>query len=286
MLTREMIINELKSREIEAKPVEVEKNGVIFKGISLGNGPICPTIYTEEFEKYADDELEDAVDVIVYRYNKAKEETPVIDLEKIMNWDYVKTHLQLCIQRKGNENIVKRDFLDLEEYVRVNIDNTGSFKVKPIHLEKYGVTEDVLFHAAWDCTAPSIVIEDMAVMIAEMTGMSIKEVAEMQGDNPMIVATTKEKHFGAIAMKATDKITEVADRYGTDLAILPSSIHEILFIPVREDMNFIELNAMVHAVNINEVAPEEVLSNHAYRFNRDERSITYYHDTKSGKHIL
>lgn len=86
---------------------------------------------------------------------------PVIDTKKLMDWDYVKTRLQLCIQRKGNENIVKRDFLDFEEYVRVDVGG-GTFKVKPEHLVKYGITESVLFHAAWDCTAHTIHVEDMA----------------------------------------------------------------------------------------------------------------------------
>ena len=95
----------------------------------------------------------------------------------------------------------------------------------------------------------------------------------MQGDSVMIVATNKEKSFGAIAMKAKDKLAEVADRYETDLAILPSSIHEILLIPVKENMDFFELEAMVREVNATQVAPEEQLSNHVYRFYRDTREI-------------
>lgn len=274
MLTREMIIHALKEKGIEAKPVETEKNGVIFKGIALGSGQVCPTIYTEAFEDYPEEDLEDAVDAIIYRYNKAKEEMPVIDMEQIVNWDYVKTRLQLCIQRKGNEDICKRDFLDLEEYVRVNIEScNGSFKVNHAILEKLGVTESVLFHAAWDCTAPNIVVEDMVQMVSEMVGMSIEEAREMQGDNAMIVATNKEKVFGAIAMKAKDKLAEVADRYETDLAILPSSIHEILLIPIKENMDLFELEAMVREVNATQVAPEEQLSNHVYRFYRDTREI-------------
>ncbi len=275
MLTREMIIKELAERGIKAKPIETVKNGVTLKGITLGTGSICPTIYTEQFEEYIEEDLEDAVDAIIYQYNKAKESIPVIDVDKLMDWDYVKTRLQLCIQRKGNEDIVKRDFLDLEEYVRVKVGHDGTFKVKPEHLEKYGVTENVLFHAAWDCTAPNIMVEDMAQMISEMIGMSVEEVTEMQGDSAMIVSTTKEKSFGAIAMKATDKLTEVADRYGTDLVILPSSIHEILLIPVREDMNFSELDAMVQDINETQVAPEEILSDHIYKFSHETREITF-----------
>ena len=72
MLTREMIINELVSKGIEAKPADVIKNGVTLKGITLGTGSICPTIYIEQFEGYVEEDLEDAVDAIIYQYNKAK----------------------------------------------------------------------------------------------------------------------------------------------------------------------------------------------------------------------
>ena len=271
MITRKMIVAELNKRGFVAKPTEVLKNGITFEGIILGTGNICPTIYTEQFRDY---DLEEAVEEIIISYNKAKEDMPVIDTKKLMDWDYVKTRLQLCIQRKGNENIVKRDFLDLEEYVRVDVGG-GTFKVKPEHLDKFGVSEDVLFHAAWDCTAPKIQVEDMAQVMAEMMGVSVEEITEMQGGNPMIVATNKNKLFGAIAMKTLEKLVEVADRYGADLAILPSSIHEILLVPVRGDIDFRKFDAMVRDVNATQVSPEERLSDHVYVFSRETKEITF-----------
>lgn len=277
MLTREMIIKALTEKGMEAQVTDVTKNGVTLQGIALGNGNVRPTIYIEQFADYADDEVEDVVDAIMYQYNKAIEDVPVIDVYNLLNWDYAKTRLQLCIQQKGNEDIVKRDFLDLEEYVRViastDESGTGSFKVRPEHLERFGITEETLFQAAWDCTVPTIKIEDMSQMVPMPEGM-------------MIVATNETKLNGAIAMKATEKLVEVADKYGKDLAILPSSIHEILLIPIDENTNFLYLDAMVQEVNATQLQPEEVLSNYAYRFNREERSITYYHDTKSGKYTL
>ena len=290
MITREMIIDALKEKNIEAKSVDVTKNGVPFKGISLGSGPVCPTIYTDRFEEYNEEDLEDAVDEILYQYNKAKETMPTVDTEKLMNWEYVKTRLQLCLQKKTDEDICKRDFLNLEEYVRVIVDMdgelTGSFKVTPSHLQHYNITETELFEAAWINTAPTIQIKDMAQVMAEMTDMSIEEAMEIQKENPMIVASNEQKMHGAIAMKAGDKIAEVADRYGTDLAILPSSIHEILLIPVKENVTFVELDAMVQEANATQVAPEEILGSHAYRYNRDEHSITYYHNRKGEKYIF
>ena len=290
MITRENIINELTERNIVAKPVDVTKNGIALKGISLGDGPVCPTLYVDQYLDYEEDELEDAVDAIIYQYNKAKEQMPSINPSQLMDWSYIKDKLQLCIQPKGNEEILKRDFLDLEEYVRVIVEtdgeSTGSFKVKPEHLNHLGVTETEVFEAAWKCTEPTIIVQDMAVMMSEMMGMSIEDAMEIQKANPMIVASNEGKVHGAIAMKAGDKLAEVADRYGTDLAILPSSIHECLLIPVKGDMDFTTLNMMVQDVNATQVAPEEVLGNHAYRYNKEEQSITYYHDSKSGKYTF
>jgi len=277
MLTREMIIKALTEKGMEAQVADVTKNGVTLQGIALGTGTVRPTIYIEQFVDYADDEVEDVVDAIMYQYNKAIEDVPVIDVYNLLNWDYAKTRLQLCIQQKGNEDIVKRDFLDLEEYVRViaskDENGMGSFKVRPEHLERFGITEETLFHAAWDCTVPTFKFEDMSQIAPMPKGM-------------MIVATNETKLNGAVVMKAMEKLLEIADEYDKDLAILPSSIHEILLVPIDEETDFSHLNAMVQEVNATQLQPEEVLSKHAYRFNREERSITYYHDTKSGKYIL
>lgn len=276
MITREMIIKAFTEKGMEAQTADITKNGVAMQGIILGTGDIRPTIYVEQFAEYSDDELEDVLDAIMYQYNKAKEDAPVIDdVQKMLNWNNAKTRLQLCIQQKGNEDIVKRDFLDLEEYVRVivgaNQNGTSSFKVRPEHLESFGITEETLFNAAWDCTVLTLKFEDISQMVPMPEGM-------------MIVATNETKLDGAIAMKAMEKLLEIADKYGKDLAILPSSINEILLVPIDENTNFSYLNAMVQEVNVTQLEPKDVLSNHAYRFNREERSITYYYDTKSGKY--
>lgn len=264
-MTREMIIKALTEKGMEVQVADVTRNGVTLQGITLGTGTVRPTIYIEQFSNYADDELEDVLDAIMYQYNKAKETTPVIDVHNLMNWDYAKTRLQLCIQQKGNEDIVKRDFLDLEEYVRViavtDGDSTGSFKVSPRHLESFGITEETLFHAAWDCTVSTLKFEDISQVVDMSEGL-------------MIIGTNKTKLNGAIAMKAIEKLTEIADKYEKDLAILPSSIHEILLLPIDESVNFSNLNTLVQNVNMTQLEPEEILSNHAYFFSRATREIS------------
>lgn len=277
-MTREMIMNELRNRGYEVAINDVVKNGVLFEGIAVGNGTLRPTIYVDS---YLDrDDLDVVVDEIENIYDKSLIESLVIDTNKLMDWDYVKTQLQLCIQKKGNENIVKRDFLDLEQYVRVIVDSdnkgTASFKVKPEHLEKFGIDENTLFNAAWDCTKPTLTSMDLLEIMAEMMGTDIEELkSEAPMDMTQLVLSNKDKVHGAVAMCDTELLSKIADKYEADLAILPSSIHECIVMPVDIATSFTKLNKMVQEVNENEVAPEEVLSDHAYRFNHDTREVVY-----------
>lgn len=169
-------------------------------------------------------------------------------------------------------------FLDLEQYVRVMVDEEqgASFKVRPEMLEKFGVSKDVLFHAAIDCTKPLAKVQDMASIMAEMMDMSIEEVLEMQGqETPMIVVTNKSKTNGASTICFMDILKEVADRYERDLAILPSSVHECIVHPVGNTTDFRELDKMIQDINRTQLDPVDVLGNHAYRFIRDENRIVY-----------
>ena len=280
-MKREMIINELRNRGYVAELTDVIKNGVECHGIIMGNGNIRPTIYVDEYLDYSDDRLYEVVNNVIWTYENSKREPFRVNTQKITDWSYVKNNLQLCLQKKGNEDIVKRNFLDLEQYVRVvvktNADRSiGSFKIKPEHLKMFGVTKEQLFNAAWDCTKPTIVEEDMVEVMSNIMHMTETEIISMMGDAPrQIVLTNKSKIHGAIAMCDTWLLTEIANKFESDLTILPSSIHEIIVMPIIKETNILILNDMVKEVNKTEVAPEEVLSNHAYIFDRDTREISW-----------
>lgn len=275
-MTREIIKNELVARGYEVQLVEVVKNGVELKGITIGTGNIRPTIYTDRYNDVNNVKL--VVDEIIKVYEDSQKNTPALDVKNLMNWEYVKTRLQLCIQRKGNEDIVKRGFLDLEQYVRVQVTEDGTFKVKPEHLEKFGIDEDTLFHAAWDCTKPTLTESSMVDIIAEMTGEDVKELEELMAANGeiQIVLTNKSETYGAIAMCDKEMLSNIANRYKCDLAILPSSIHECIVVLVTDNINSLDLNKMVQKVNEVEVSLEEQLSDHAYMFNRETKEITWF----------
>jgi len=87
-------------------------------------------------------------------------------------------------------------------------------------------------------------------------------------DEEMFVLSNEEKINGAACILYEDVLKEFSGKMGTDLYILPSSIHEVILLPVREQMAKEELSSMVNEVNREEVSYEEVLYDHVYIYNQ------------------
>lgn len=66
---------------------------------------------------------------------------------------------------------------------------------------------------------------------------------------------------------------QLAGKLQDNLVILPSSIHEVIILPEREAPSEGEAAAMVREVNDTELLPEEVLSNHVYRFDLEKGEV-------------
>ena len=65
---------------------------------------------------------------------------------------------------------------------------------------------------------------------------------------------------------------EFAQQKG-DFYILPSSIHEAIFIPASENVDAEELKTMVREVNETQVPKEDFLSNEVYFYNAKEDEL-------------
>ena len=264
------IICKLNEKGFEAQETTLTKNGVEKHAVTIGKGTIKPVIYIDEMldANLSADEIVSEI-INIYKNSPALK----IDTNTILSWDYAKENLQLCLQRRTSENILKRPFLDMEMYIRVKLDDEKSYKVKPGMFE---ISEREIFDIAFNSIKENATVEDMMEIMAEMAGVSVEEMIAMQGENlPMIVVSNKTRLNGASTICSTEILREIADRYNADLAILPSSIHECILYPLSTTTDFCELDAMVREVNESEVSPEEVLSDHAYRFLREENRIVY-----------
>ena len=93
----------------------------------------------------------------------------------------------------------------------------------------------------------------------------------------MYVLTNIMKRYGAAVLAYPGTLKKVGEMLGSDFAILPSSIHEVILAPAgRGAADAGYFCSAVREVNQAQVAPDEVLSDNAY----------YYHAGTGGIEIL
>jgi len=79
--------------------------------------------------------------------------------------------------------------------------------------------------------------------------------------------------FGASAVIYTDMLENIAEKFNSDLFLLPSSVHEFLILPVNIGFKPDELLEMVVSVNDTVVADDEKLSDNVYVYRKGKLKI-------------
>lgn len=90
----------------------------------------------------------------------------------------------------------------------------------------------------------------------------------------MYVLTNEKGINGATCLMYYDILKDFSGKLGTDLFILPSSIHEVILVPYDKSITRESLSDMVIEVNLTQVAEDEVLSDRVYFYSRENNSIT------------
>lgn len=85
---------------------------------------------------------------------------------------------------------------------------------------------------------------------------------------PMYVLTNKLRFLGASCLLYETPLKDFARKQDSDLYVIPSSIHEVLLVPADSHMSKECFNEMIREVNCTQLAPEEILSDHVYYYNR------------------
>lgn len=88
-----------------------------------------------------------------------------------------------------------------------------------------------------------------------------------------LVMTNAYNKYGASCVLYPDALKRIAEKLKKDIFIIPSSIHEVL-VTVNQNIKVQDLAKMLHEVNIEELAPEEQLSFHIYKYSIKDDSIS------------
>ena len=275
----------------------MKNNGLTLHGVVVHPEGQCvaPTIYLEGFFKHykggadLDSVMDKIAGTISEHLNTPEEFSDVAQMYS--NYDAVKDKIVMAVVNtaKNRELLsqvphTEREDLSLiyKVVVGTGADGIGSITIRNEHMEQWGVTVDEIHEMAMKNTKEilPVTVQTMTEVMREMFGSDgmPEEMAEMMfSDMPlnqqMFIISNKSKVNGAASMFYEDTLSELADKIGTSLYILPSSVHEV--IAVSTDMGTPEaLAGMVREVNGGQVAPEEQLSDHVYKFDAKAKIIS------------
>lgn len=297
---KEFLPEKYKDAQVEIRPVE--KVNRTLDGLSIKtNEPgmhISPTIYVDHmYEDYVTTEnLNATLERAAEGFMKAMEQKESINVSELTKAECAKDKIvfQLINTEQNKEmlaNMPHREFKDLSIIYRMVVGIDGEeIASTPVHngvADTLGFTEEQLFNLASENTRRIFppVIRSMDEVIREMLmndEMPMEMIDIMLGETPperqMYVISNDKGINGAASMLYEDGLHKLAEKLGSDLYIMPSSIHEV--IAVSTDMGEPnELAAMVSEINMSQVELGERLSNQVYHYDKDLRKVTLATDT-------
>lgn len=189
------------------------------------------------------------------------------------------------------KNMPHREFQDLSVIYQWVIDTDDkAVYATAVHnslAKELGMDEEQLFHAAAQNTRrilPPVVksmneaLRDMLIkdgMPPSKADLIIEEVPPQQ---TFWIISNERGIDGAASMLYEDKLQKLAESLGTDLYIMPSSVHEVVAVSVVMGEPE-ELARMVSEANMDQIELGERLSNQVYHYDKDLRKITLATDT-------
>lgn len=257
---------------------DIELTGVI---LMKASDNISPTIYLEGlYAEYQDGTaMEELVEKVIAFYEE-KMPADGLDMDFFQDFELVKDRIfyKLVSFEKNTRLLEKIPYykwndLALIFYYAMEEEKIGraSITIHQHHLEMWEQSLDTLYTVARENMKkhmPELLVS-MKDLLEEMAGLHLGEDMPL----PMYVLTNQDKVYGAAAMLYSEQMKELAEKWQSDLLILPSSIHEVLILPDDGQNEYSFYRQMVEEVNTTQVEPEEVLSYSLYRYCREKAEM-------------
>lgn len=257
----------------------IKNNDVRLDGLMIHDSVsnICPNIYLNQY--YRDYESgrdfdEILIELASVRLRSGNADFPEVNditcLEKMKD----KIQVKLVNREKNQEYLNDKPFTSIADlaaiyYITLDKSEQGSANVVITNnmLDTYGISVSELHSIAlknMKCKEAKFLTmaEILRSMVPDADSLFANE------DLPMYVLTNSDKINGASMLLDTDTMDRIGERIGLGFYILPSSIHETIFLPASfaDDRNLKEMAEMVIEINGTQVAPDEILSDHVYRY--------------------
>lgn len=282
-------------RDVTVREV-MKNNGLVLTGITIFTKGcnISPTIYVDKmFEEYLRGaSLDDLIKVFVQCYESA-------DLHSNFDVSYMKDFDKaidkICfklVNAERNSELLKKVphvmFNDLAVIFYILVENgdrdhgTATILVNNDIMNTWGIeyTNEFYENAKYNTQTllPATVTDltDVVKMLAEDDeSFNLIEDMDVEVSAPMYVASNISRVNGCSVMLYDGVLKEFSKKVGSDLYILPSSVHEVILVPCNKciDMELNTMLDMVRDINATEVRQDEFLSNHIYKYTYEADTI-------------
>ena len=270
---------------VELKEV-YKNNGVLLHGLLISSNAcnVAPTIYLEHFWRAYEEGMTFA-EVLKRLLETYGRDVPAkgIDMEFFRDFDKVRDRIcYRLVGQAGNRQLLDKiphvEFLDMAvcffyAYSGETL-GEGSILIHNSHMEMWNTGTEELMRIAghntprlfpWQCST-------MEEVLREVTGGEYSEEF-LAGEVPMKILSNRQRTHGAGCLIYQGVLEQLAQECNADLYILPSSIHEVILLAVSGREAPDELKSMILQVNRTQVAPEEVLSDSLYRYDRRKKAV-------------
>lgn len=259
----------------------LKNNGQHYDGLQISkraaNGAI-PIINIEDiYEEYnnSDMDMENCVKLIFDFITRHSNIEDVLQFaQKLEDWESIKENIYpILLSAEDNrellQSLVSVPMLDLSISYIIRGDKETCVKIKWELIKSYGINSQELHsQAVKNMKKDGYSFQDMEdLLIESLAEMESEKTSLLPGEfhpGKMYVLTNTSKFYGAAGILDKELVKKFAGN--RNFFILPSSIHETIFMLDDGECDGRELNKMVAEINESTVAQEEKLSDHCYYY--------------------
>lgn len=277
-----------------------KNNGLLLDGlcISKKGDSIAPAIYLNSlYEEY---QMGSPISLIVdnilnsYKLNALPQG---LELESFKSREEILSRIVFRVMNTTSNQILLKEIphipypdLDLSLAFSLIYPSIDNLQFSSLLCEKHQIywnfSTEELYHAA-AVNSPRLLpacIQTMAEVIKAIARETLNHEFEEEDldqmfpsqdtEPPLYVLGNPTKLYGASCMFYEGILKDFADHAGSDLVILPSSVHEVLLTPYHKNISYEDLARTVFSINTDQVPLQYQLSNHIYYYSRSQDAIS------------
>lgn len=274
-------------QKVVLQPV-IKNNGMVYDGLVIMDPVlnISPTIYLNPYyHRFLNGvSMEDIYKDILNTYYK---NLPTKDFDISLFRDFEKASKMIAfklVNREKNKELLKDvPYIEFQDLALIFICIVTNFRreyatilIHNQHLQLWDIDTETLYQVALENT-PRLLpykFENLENIIPKHEYGSLSELQDFD----MYILTNKIKIHGASCIAYPRLLKRIANFLEDNLVIIPSSIHEVLIIPessIKGEYTMDDFQVMIEEANETTLTDDEMLSEHAYLFERDTEMLHY-----------